>query len=188
MARVTVQDFMASGMGILAAEGPDALTVASLCEALDVTKGSFYHHFKGMPDYVERLLDYYESVQTGLVEGFRGEPDLELQMQLSIEAAVALDHAAESAMRAWGRSEPGVAACMERIDQIRESYLESTFRQIGCTATDARFFAQLIVTTLIGTQSRSGEVHVGALATVFQRLRDMTVDAAAAARAQVGAA
>jgi AcrR family transcriptional regulator len=52
---VDPEDYFHAALDILTDFGPESLTAARLCERLNVTKGSFYHHFQGMDDFVESL-------------------------------------------------------------------------------------------------------------------------------------
>ena len=54
-------DYFDTGMQLLALGGVRAVTVARLCSALGVTKGSFYHHFRGVEDYKTQLLAHWSS-------------------------------------------------------------------------------------------------------------------------------
>ena len=60
MERLTAEDYFREALSILGEHGSDAMTIALLCERLDVTKGSFYHHFGGMPGFVDQLLAFWE--------------------------------------------------------------------------------------------------------------------------------
>ena len=64
MARKTKRDWWIAGIQILTETGPSGLTIDNLCQQLEVTKGSFYHHFGGIEDFKERLLAYYEAEGT----------------------------------------------------------------------------------------------------------------------------
>ena len=64
MAQRSRRDWIEEGFRILASEGDAGLTVDALCERLDRSKGSFYHHFEGRPGYVEDVLAAWERQAT----------------------------------------------------------------------------------------------------------------------------
>ena len=64
MAQTSRQDWIEEGFRTLASEGDGGLTVDALCERLERTKGSFYHHFDGRSGYVEDLLAAWERQAT----------------------------------------------------------------------------------------------------------------------------
>ena len=52
------------GLRALAAGGPDAVRIESLAEALGVTKGGFYWHFKDRQALLGEMLDTWEKAGT----------------------------------------------------------------------------------------------------------------------------
>lgn len=151
----TPDDYFEAALGLLAAGGPRAVTIASLCAELGVSKGSFYHHFGGIPDFMERLLGYWERRGDVLMAQTRAsvEPDQVLEMG-KLTATWQLYHEAESAIRALARTDPDVAVVQRRVDQTREDVLRTTFVALGLPPGRARVLARLGMAILIGTQQR----------------------------------
>jgi AcrR family transcriptional regulator len=52
------------GLDLLATSGVNGVTIQALCERLGLSKGSFYHHFKGMAGYRTALLEHFEERET----------------------------------------------------------------------------------------------------------------------------
>ena len=48
---VTSTDWLNAGQSLFIKDGRKSLAISALCKKLDVTKGSFYHHFKSMDGY-----------------------------------------------------------------------------------------------------------------------------------------
>ena len=46
------------GLTVLAEMGPDGLTIDELCRRLNLTKGSFYHHYANRSMYIKALLEF----------------------------------------------------------------------------------------------------------------------------------
>src|SRR5579884_2605293 len=59
MARANRTAYLECALDVLAESGADGLTIAELCGRLGVTKGSFYHHFAGMGEFVTALLAFW---------------------------------------------------------------------------------------------------------------------------------
>ena len=119
--RRSAEHYFGEALALLGEQGSQALTIAALCERLQVTKGSFYHHFGGMPSFVDALLAYWEQEHSErLIALNRAQPDATLRITSLTDMGVNLPHASESAIRAWGRSNPDVAAVVERVDKRRE--------------------------------------------------------------------
>lgn len=58
--RLSREDYFEVALDLLAKGGLGAVTLASMCEALEVTRGSFYYHFSGgIGDFMRQLLNYW---------------------------------------------------------------------------------------------------------------------------------
>ena len=165
--------YFAMAMEILGESGPEGLTIAALCGRLRVTKGSFYHHFGGLGDFVHRFLAWWAGESVELVRQMEAEDDNRRRLELASEHALAFRHEAEAAIRAWGRSVPEVAAAVRRVDGVRQDYLAWAFHELGVTRADSQFFARLSVDLLVGRQAREQRVDIGQLSTAFNRVREM---------------
>jgi AcrR family transcriptional regulator len=153
--RLSAQDYFREALAVLGEQGSQALTINALCERLDVTKGSFYHHFGGMPGFVDQLLTYWEDEHSSrLIALSRGQRDPMQRAQTITEMGVNLPHASESAIRAWGRSSPEVAAVVERVDKRRERHVVESIVALGVERPRARLLSRIAVDLLIGIQTR----------------------------------
>jgi AcrR family transcriptional regulator len=155
MERLTAESYFNEALALLGQQGSQALTIAALCERLDVTKGSFYHHFGGMPAFVDELLAYWEREHSDrLIALSQAQTDTSLRITSLTELAVNLPHASESAIRAWGRSSPDVAAVVERVDEHRERHVVESLQALGLPPDRARILGRLAMDLLIGIQTR----------------------------------
>lgn len=171
MERLSVADYYREALDVLAEWGSEALTIASLCERLGVTKGSFYHHFGSMPAFVTQLLGYWEAEHgEGLVSP-KSVPDPAERLDALLDAASGLPHETEAAIRAWGRSNAEVAESTERVDRGRERRLVNTIVAVGVDRRRARVLGRLAVDALVGAQQREHPVDVRRLRPVFDQIR-----------------
>jgi AcrR family transcriptional regulator len=167
--RLTAADYFREALVVLGEHGSDALTIATLCERLDVTKGSFYHHFGGMPGFVEQLLTYWEAEHSNrLIAISRALPNPAERVTTLVEVAVGLPHASEAALRAWGRSRPEVADAVARADKRRERHLSDAVAALGIERQRARLLGRMALHLLIGTQQREDPVDLKRLRQMFQ--------------------
>lgn len=153
---------------LLADGGAARLTIANLCERLGVTKGSFYHHFEGQAAFRDALLRHWE----GLVEEVRqaevaAAADPHQRLEALKQLGVAADHRAETALRAWARTDPVVAAAQRRLDEVRQEHLTAAFVDVGIEAGHARVLARIGLTILVGTQQLEGDVDRARLLELF---------------------
>ncbi len=58
------QQWLKFALKQLVKHGPNQLTIAKLCDAKGVTKGSFYHHFNNRQQFIESLMEYWYQQMT----------------------------------------------------------------------------------------------------------------------------
>jgi AcrR family transcriptional regulator len=167
--RLTPEDYFREALAVLGDYGSDGLTIAVLCERLRITKGSFYHHFGGMPGFVAQLLDYWEREHSErLIKMSKAQPDATLRILGLTDLGVQLPHAPEAAIRAWGRSNPDVAEVTARVDRRRERHLIDAVAALGIDRPRARLLGRIALTLLIGSQQRESPVDLKRLRAMFE--------------------
>jgi AcrR family transcriptional regulator len=140
-------------MELLAEAGPGNLTVTELCSRLGVTKGSFYHHFDGRPQFVGALLEFWTDRQSSrLIEVSRSANGAQERIAVLKRLAVSLPHEAEAAIRAWSSQDAAVAAAQSRVDRLRHDHLKVAYREAGVPEDRADFLATLAMSVLAGMQ------------------------------------
>jgi len=166
--RLSERDYFEVGMDLLAEGGLVSVTIANLCERLGVTKGSFYHHFVGGPDFQQRLLTYWaEDRAAQLIEMVEATPNPLDRITMMKHMGVELHHEAESAIRAWARSDPRAAETQRRVDTERERALTEAFVDAGIPRKKASTLAQIGLAILIGNQQQTSPVDRKRLAVMF---------------------
>lgn len=155
MARLSKDDYLRAGLEILGETGSDGLTISALCERLSVTKGSFYHHFSGMPAFHTAVLAYWEREHNDrLITASDTGSDTVWQIPVLTEIAANLPHATEAAIRAWGKSNHEVAECQARVDASREGRIFEVLASLGLDQRKAELLTNMAVSILIGFQHR----------------------------------
>ncbi|NRQ39878.1 TetR/AcrR family transcriptional regulator [Nonomuraea sp. NN258] len=166
------RDWLETGLMVLRQDGAPALTIERLCTELELTKGSFYHHFKGMAGFKTDLLAHYESEHTSrfidAAESTGGPARARLARLLDL-VLDDKDHSEglEIAIRAWALQDAEVRALQERVDRLRVGYLRDLWRGFGGPVDDADPMAHLLYLVLIGAQQMVPPVRVGELRRVY---------------------
>ena len=174
MERLTPDDYYREALVLLGESGPEGLTIAALCERLGVTKGSFYHHFTGMPAFVTQLLGYWEREHGArLIRISRAQPDPTLRITTLTDMGVALPHASEAAIRAWGRSNTDVAEATARVDRRRERHLIDAVCALGVDRQRGRLLARIALNLLVGVQQREHPVDLRRLRQMFEAINEL---------------
>ncbi|WP_218009811.1 TetR/AcrR family transcriptional regulator, partial [Actinomadura kijaniata] len=149
------RDWLEAGLDILGEHGAPALTIERLTERLGLTKGSFYHHFKGMGGYKTALLAHIEAEGTAAYIAYADSgPDRSARARLDRLAERVSDDdrgpALEVAVRAWAQQDPEVRALQERVDRTRMAYLRDLWQEITGDPAAAEQTALLLYLVTIG--------------------------------------
>lgn len=141
---------------VLAEEGLEGLRVEVLARRLNVTKGSFYWHFKDR-----------QALLNAVTTRWRDERLSELASRADVQADQAMAHIhqiidtyatrpnfsrmkLELAIRDWGRHEPMVGAAVETVDQTRLRNVTRLFELAGFPLPEAHNRALLLFTHVFG--------------------------------------
>jgi len=124
----------------LGAHGIDGVRIEVLAKRLNVTKGSFYYHFRDRDALLETMLARWRRRATlALIERLDSgvaSPEERLRQLLRLPlkgqtAALAAD--TELAIRLWGRGDERARIALEEVDELRLQYIEKLFVQAGVT-------------------------------------------------------
>ena len=162
------------GLRALAADGPDAVRIEPLAQALGVTRGGFYWHFRDRRALLDEMLDTWEQVTTQDLrerldrEGGDAAAKLRRLLALTSPRVVRLD----LAVRDWARRDQAVAQRLKRVDNQRMDVLRSLFGARRADPGDIEARCLLAFSLLIGNYSITAD-HPG-------RSRDDVVELALA--------
>lgn len=157
-------DWLKAGFKALTARGAEALRVEALARGLKVSKGSFYWHFKDLPDLKQAMISHWREVATFAViaDVSDGAPDARAQLRALVAFATgpATDDyggpEVEAAVRAWGRSAPDVAGVVREVDTVRLAFVTELFLAAGADARQAGAFARMLYAALLGLEQMHG--------------------------------
>lgn len=165
-------DWLHEGCIILAEQGVGALTIELLCQRLNLTKGSFYHHFKGFNGYKADLLAYFEREGTLNIIDLTEQaltPAEKLARLLEVSASYPPN--LEIAMRGWALQDPDVREVQARVDAQRVDYLYTLFSQMGEASDRAQRLAQMLYTIFIGCQQIQPTINEAGMAQLFHEFQ-----------------
>jgi AcrR family transcriptional regulator len=154
------QDWIETGLAVLAESGVEAVRVEPLAKQMGVTKGSFYWHFKDRNDLLDAILTQWVEIDTNsIIERVNQlEADPKTKLLQLFELAIAddgltpglADGSIENAIRAWANHDPKVAALIAQVDRQRLKYTEHLFLEIGFSEAEALVRARLAYYSLVG--------------------------------------
>jgi len=151
MARKSKQDWLRAGLNVLVAHGPDGLNVETLTGHLAVSKGSFYHHFVGLPEYRSQLLAHLEQIGFADVVAQVDDdlPAFEQLDRLTNEIS-RLDLSGDRAVRLWAERDVEARALIERLDARRLAYLTNLFTEVLGDRAEGQAFARMGYALFLG--------------------------------------
>jgi AcrR family transcriptional regulator len=149
-------DWLDAALDTLHEVGIEGVRVEKLARALDVTKGSFYHHFKNRDELLTAMVDRWRGMQEGILEWLKAStPD----SRQRIEELIAFIHTKDSrhdiGIRSWGRLDSHARKAIQAVDHARLRYVEGLFRDLGFDDDGARLRARLIYYYQVGEHTLS---------------------------------
>ena len=151
MSRKAKSDWFMASAQLISEDGAKKLTIDALCKALQVTKGSFYHHFSGIDEFIEAYLVYFEQEGTlQIIEMVEQEQEPKAKLLKLIELATQYPPQLERGTRAWAQQDSRVREVFERVDQQRVEYVVSLWRPLVESESVARVQARTLYSILIG--------------------------------------
>lgn len=157
--RLGPADWIMAGFRALASGGPSALRIDAMAAELGATKGSFYWHFKDLPEFRQAMLAAWEQTATTRITETVANSGLDGKGKLAMLAAmVSVDPGPvlggvgiEPAIRDWARGDPLARAVQERVDCQRLADLHGFFAEAG--HPDPAAAARTIYAAVIGAEA-----------------------------------
>jgi AcrR family transcriptional regulator len=151
MTRTTKSTWLDEALKILAEQGASFLTIETLTQRLNLTKGSFYHHFKSYEGFKTALLTYFEEVSTLHIIRLTNEEDTP-QKRLIRLLQLSTDYPphTEVGFRAWAMQDAEVRAYQQRIDIQRHAYVRELFLEMGYADSQSALMSHVFYAILIG--------------------------------------
>jgi len=143
-------DWEDAALAAIAAHGLRSLSVPDLARSLGVTKGSFYWHFKGLPQLVEASLRRWEEIDREALDEVHEIADPRARLKALFAQAMKAHQAHALYMALSPPANAEVGAILRRIHDRRLRFLVEAFREIGFAARDAREQALLTYSAYIG--------------------------------------
>lgn len=162
--RLTRKAWIEGAIQKLAGDSVAALRVDELADDLNVTKGSFYWHFKSREDLLAAVLDHWHALMTQEIEALiiahPGDPVERMRKLLRIAIAPRPDVPGgpfELTLRDWARRDPAVAQVVQEVDEARARFLARLYRDAGFDADTAQDYAIAQMAFIIGGRTAFSE-------------------------------
>lgn len=141
---------------VLAHEGLAGIRVESLARALNVTKGSFYWHFKDRQALLNAIIAewkterIHETQQDVIASSAQAKAQIHAIIDRYSTRPDEYRLLLELAIRDWARRDAHVAGVVEAVDLARRTRATHLFEQAGFAPEEARTRALLLFTHVFG--------------------------------------
>ncbi|WP_026102451.1 TetR/AcrR family transcriptional regulator [Pleurocapsa sp. PCC 7319] len=154
---LTKTDWINAGWLLMANQGVAAVKVEVLARQLEVSKGSFYWHFKNRQELLEGILQRWENETLWLIEESQQEPTPKEQIVKLFTLAEELCNQPdpETAIVIWANQEPAVQDRVRIVETMRVNYLNQLLQDYGFDAVEARHKAEIGYFAFIGFWERT---------------------------------
>lgn len=149
----TKSRYFAAALDLLAEGGADAITIVGLAQRLDLSKGSFQHHFGSMPRFLAHLAAHRESGELAQIDDCLAARDPLRRLELLHADLLLAPGPIQTGWRAWGHTDPVIGRSLRRVDQRRQYAIASTLRQIH-DHPDCEAMAELALAFALGLHQR----------------------------------
>jgi AcrR family transcriptional regulator len=158
--RLDREDWVKAALEVLVHQSVDSVGVEPLARSLNVSKGSFYWHFKDREDLLAAVIDYWRDNATrNVIRYVEAKGDgpvhkLHLLSKIAIDMSPANPLARmEVAIRAWARRDARVRVVLTECDRERMAYLAKLFQDCGLDEGEAEARGALLFGFAVGERN-----------------------------------
>jgi AcrR family transcriptional regulator len=161
--RLSRTEWIKAAFRALTSGGPQAIRVESIARDLQVSKGSFYWHFKDVMALKQAMIDHWlEQGTQQIIAGLQDQatPPRTRLVQLMKTATAGQSGPyggprVEAAIRDWARYEGFVQAGVAQTDRQRLDFVAGLLCAAGVDKMAAQRKAEILYATLIGLEQLS---------------------------------
>jgi AcrR family transcriptional regulator len=103
------------------------LSINEIAESLNLSRGSFYHHFKNTSEFYDEVLAYWLNLGTEKIWEMELNNDSLSEIKRLQKFAWNLDHSLDLEIRAWALHDPKAKHYLTQADQNRLKYMQSVY-------------------------------------------------------------
>ena len=159
VSRLGRDDWLDAALRAAVEHGFDGVRVLTLADTLQVTRGSFYWHFKDHATLIEALVERWQARELEALQRLEqaGSEDPARALEIMLDQALAhggdeLDNMRfELALRALGRRDTHVAALMRGMDALRIALFKRKFIPLVQNEKTAAELATLFYLSVVGS-------------------------------------
>lgn len=147
-------DWLSVALRMLVRDGVDAVQITRLARVLEVTRGSFYWHFKDRADLLDSILEEWRAANSGVIAGTLANTGSLTEGVLALFKIWVDDETfsplLDQAIRDWARRSEHVKSAVRREERDRVLAIARFFEKHGYGAGEAFVRARVIYFTQVG--------------------------------------
>ena len=155
---LTKEDWVNAGWLLMTSKGVEGVKVEVLARQLEVSKGSFYWHFKNRNELLEAILQRWEEQTMFLIQESQKttNPKERLVKLFTLISQVCQEPDPEPAIFLWANKDPRIKQRVHHLENKRVDYLSKLFEDYGFDAIAARNRAEVAYLAIMGFADRRG--------------------------------
>ena len=148
--RLSKEAWIDHGLHVLGRDGPGGLKVGSMAAELNVSRGSFYWHFRDVAYFEAQVLHQWETVTTDTVVRALEADQRKDRLEQLIFRAFTSRRDLDRAIRTWATSSPSVAVVAANADDRRIAYIAQMLTDAGVASARAGERARFLYWAYLG--------------------------------------
>jgi len=155
-ATLTRDDWLAGAMELLRERGVGGVRILTLAQRMEVSRGSFYWHFRDLADLLDGMAEWWAREMTDSVIRYtetlsgRGARRLQALGEFILESRL---NRFDTAVRSWAQGDERATAVLRRVMQKRLDYVSSLFREAGFSPREATARGHLLAVYLMSEET-----------------------------------
>ncbi|MEV0144676.1 MULTISPECIES: TetR/AcrR family transcriptional regulator [unclassified Nonomuraea] len=179
------------GLKVLAEEGAAGIRIDRIAARLNLSKGSFHHHFDGAEGYKKALLAHFERLSIEMLENAIADIGESAGARAILARLTKLIRPASTglyrpeldiALRAWATWDADVRAVQTRLDEARLAALQRVWRSAVASDEEARTAALLPYLLAVGATVVFPPVDADQLRGLYEILLPLVPDSSGQGR------
>lgn len=146
--RVSKRQWLDAALEVLAADGVGAVRITALAKTLNISKSGFYWHFKNREDLLAEMKTYWtdEFSQQIISEVLKQEESPEKKLLTTVEMIRNMQSGKfDLAFNSWAQNDPLVRELVDRVRDMRISFIKKLLADTGATGAELEARARLFV-------------------------------------------
>jgi len=154
--RVSKRQWLDAALEVLASDGVDAVRIASLARTLNISKSGFYWHFKNRDDLLAEMRSYWiDEFSQQIIDEFDKQIISEVPYQdyllrerlLTLVWTIRKKQSGkyDLAFTSWAQRDPLVRELVDRVRDMRATFVKRLLAHSGCTGDELESRARLFV-------------------------------------------